>query len=96
MESVKQGCPELLKKPKIHLLLHLPDKMQDFGPPSAYNTERFAHNIHNIIWYVYKLTDIVGVSPSMGWLEHKTYTQTNLAQAETLPTVLLYSLIFDT
>lgn len=40
VEAVKVGCPELLKKPKIHLILHLPDNMQDFGPPSAYNTER--------------------------------------------------------
>lgn len=41
IDAVKEGCPEMLKKPKIHLLLHLPDNMHDFGPTAAYNTERY-------------------------------------------------------
>ena len=39
IDAVKVGCPEVLKKPKIHLLLHLPDNMYDFVPTVAYNTE---------------------------------------------------------
>ena len=34
----------LLNKPKFHLLLHLPRNMLDYGPTSAYNTERYIHN----------------------------------------------------
>jgi hypothetical protein len=33
--------PELLQKPKFHLLLHLPQSMEDFGPRMAFNTERY-------------------------------------------------------
>lgn len=40
VSAVKLGFPELLNKPKVHLLLHLPQSMRDFGPTSAYNTER--------------------------------------------------------
>ncbi|XP_064387491.1 uncharacterized protein LOC135335837 [Halichondria panicea] len=32
--------PEMLKKQKVHLLLHLPESMKEFGPPSSFNTER--------------------------------------------------------
>ena len=38
---VKECSPDL-KKPKVHALLHLPKNMTDFGPPSAYNTERYS------------------------------------------------------
>ena len=40
VSAVKLGCPEMLNKPKVHLLLHLPQSMRDFGPTFAYNTER--------------------------------------------------------
>ena len=40
IEAVKVAYPEMLKKPKVHLLLHLVDNMLDFGHTSAYNTER--------------------------------------------------------
>ena len=42
MSAVKEYYPELLKKVKIHLLLHLTSDMVDFGPTSAFNTERQA------------------------------------------------------
>ena len=31
----------MLQKVKVHLLLHLPDNLMDFGPPANYNTERY-------------------------------------------------------
>jgi len=34
-------APEMLRKVKIHLLLHLPDNLLEFGPPANYNTERY-------------------------------------------------------
>ena len=40
--SVKEHSPDLLAKVKIHLLLHLSDSMSDFGPTSAFNTERYS------------------------------------------------------
>ena len=39
-EAVRVAFPDMLKKPKIHLLLHLVDNMIEFGPTSAFNTER--------------------------------------------------------
>ena len=41
VECVHASSPEMQQKVKIHLLLHLPDNMVDFGPPSNYNTERY-------------------------------------------------------
>ena len=38
--AVKQYTPEFVNKVKIHLLLHLTDSICDFGPTSAFNTER--------------------------------------------------------
>ena len=40
MDAVKQNFPEVSKKLKIHLFLHLTDNMMDFGPTSSFNTER--------------------------------------------------------
>ena len=40
VRAVHEHFPDLKKRVKIHLLLHLPDDMMDFGPTSAYNTER--------------------------------------------------------
>lgn len=42
VDSVKECNPQSLNKMKIHLLLHLVDDMCDFGPTSAFNTERLA------------------------------------------------------
>ena len=40
VNAVKKLQPRVLNKSKIHLLLHLPDNLAEFGPTSAYNTER--------------------------------------------------------
>ncbi len=45
LETVKKAKPELLLKPKFHLLLHLHESMESFGPTMAYNTERQAIHI---------------------------------------------------
>lgn len=42
VNSVKQHFPELSRKLKVHLILHLTDNMMDFGPTSSFNTERSA------------------------------------------------------
>ena len=56
MQAVKEHQPDLLAKVKVHLLLHLVDSTIDFGPSSAFNTERCSkyHNINLI-----SLTNIV-------------------------------------
>ena len=40
VHNVHEHFPELKKKVKIHLILHLTENMLDFGPTSAFNTER--------------------------------------------------------
>lgn len=47
-------CPELGKKIKIHLFLHLPDNMMDFGPTSSYNTERYIYICYTALCDEYK------------------------------------------
>ena len=45
---VDSHCPELHKKLKIHLLLHITDDILKFGPASSYNTERYVH-VHKLV-----------------------------------------------
>ena len=40
MECMSCVHPELLRKQKFHLLIHLKDDMLDFGPPVGFATER--------------------------------------------------------
>jgi hypothetical protein len=49
---VMEHLPELAKKLKVHLMLHLTDDMLDFGPSSAFNTERFVVSGHSVHVYV--------------------------------------------
>ena len=41
VEAAKAVSPLLLNKVKFHLQLHLPESLRQFGPTSAYNTERY-------------------------------------------------------
>ena len=41
VNKVCRVYPGFGQKPKIHLLLHLPECMDNFGPTAAYNTERY-------------------------------------------------------
>ena len=41
VDAIRLHKPSWLQKPKIHLLLHLPQCMANFGPTSAFNTERY-------------------------------------------------------
>ena len=49
VEAVKSHDSTLLNKQKFHLFLHLHDSIIDFGPQSAYNTERKALKYYQII-----------------------------------------------
>lgn len=40
VNTIKRNFPDLSKKLKIHLFLHLTDSMMEFGPTSSFNTER--------------------------------------------------------
>jgi hypothetical protein len=40
--------PGWLKKPKLHVLVHLPSMVREFGPPLLYATERFESHNSNI------------------------------------------------
>jgi len=44
VRDVQDHFPEL-QKVKIHLILHMPQHMKDFGPASIFNTERWVTNI---------------------------------------------------
>ena len=54
IDEVESRCQDLIKhvkalddsfltRPKFHLLLHLADNVREFGPTSAYNTEKYIH-----------------------------------------------------
>ena len=45
VKKVKEYMPSLLQKPKLHLLLHLSTNMDDFGPMSVFNTERYCKQL---------------------------------------------------
>ena len=38
--AIQRYKPQFLQKPKVYLLLHLPDSMMQFGPTVSFNTER--------------------------------------------------------
>jgi len=42
MQAVKEAFPELQKKVKVHLFLHLAQDMSDFGPTST-SAERYGY-----------------------------------------------------
>ena len=42
VDLVRDCFPQLQKKVKIHLILHLTESMIDLGPTSTFNTERYA------------------------------------------------------
>ena len=46
MTAIKDAYPSCMRKAKIHLILYLPEIMIQFGPPSAYNTERYSNYKH--------------------------------------------------
>ena len=43
VQQIRLQAPEMLQKLKVHLLLHLPENLLDYGPPSDYNTERYTY-----------------------------------------------------
>ena len=45
VDTVSQCQPDMLRKQKVHMVLHLVDCMEEFGPTSALNSERYNTNI---------------------------------------------------
>ena len=43
MHAVKEAFPELQKKVKVHLFLHLAQDMRDFGPTSTFSAGRYGY-----------------------------------------------------
>ena len=43
LSEVKRVAPELLNSLKVHLAIHMPDHLMQFGPMKAYSTERYKH-----------------------------------------------------
>lgn len=41
INAISATHPEFLKKPKIHLLLHLVDDIENLGPANGFCTERY-------------------------------------------------------
>ena len=39
--AVSENQPAMLKRQKVHLMLHLVECMDQFGPTSAFNCERY-------------------------------------------------------
>lgn len=45
LNQIKVVHPNLLKKPKLHILTHLADDIRDFGPAVGFSTERYSTTI---------------------------------------------------
>ena len=60
VQQVASCFPDLTKEVKIHLLLHLVDNMVDFGPTSAFNTERY-----NYVYYSRSLSAVYIIALSI-------------------------------
>ena len=41
VDTVSQCQPDMLRKQKVHMVLHLVDCMEEFGPTSSFNSERY-------------------------------------------------------
>ena len=41
VDAVKQYQPSMLMKQKVHLISHLTECMEQFGPTSGFNSERY-------------------------------------------------------
>ena len=39
-EAVQANCKELFSRPKLHMILHLPHCIEEFGRTAAFNAER--------------------------------------------------------
>ena len=57
VDAVKHHMPHLLQRRKIHLLLHLVQCMNEFGPSSAFNAERYV-----CLRLIFIVNTIVGLS----------------------------------
>ena len=45
VDNVKTHMPTFLQKQKTHLILHLVECMDEFGPTSSFNAERYVYHI---------------------------------------------------
>ena len=43
VQAIKEHNASMLKEKKVDLVLHLPAALREFGPTSAYNTERYTN-----------------------------------------------------
>lgn len=64
----------MLKKPKVHLMLHLVECMKEFGPTSAFNSERYADSLLFLCLKILK-TDFADVRPSTPSSGCKMFTE---------------------
>lgn len=84
VQAVKETFPELQKKVKVHLFLHLAQDMSDFGPTSAFSAERYG-NIKVFVEYsMCNYNVLAGVKPITPLYGQETYLATDLPQVETL------------
>lgn len=44
LDSLEEVHPDIMRKPKLHSLVHLLDDMSNFGPAVGFATERFDIN----------------------------------------------------
>ena len=65
VRNVCRVYPGYAIKPKIHLLLHLPEALENFGPTAAYNTERYTLIKINVKSTSSSYNFITGASPSI-------------------------------
>jgi len=81
MQAVKEAFPELQKKVKVHLFLHLAQDMSDFGPTST-SAERYGYVEVFIKCSVYNYNFLADVKPITPLYGQETYLATDLLQVD--------------
>ena len=75
--------PELNRKPKVHLLLHLAECLNDFGPTSGFSAERY--HTDQKLCTLYYVIPLIGWRATMDYFAVSIFMATNKLLAVMLP-----------
>ncbi|KAL5509266.1 hypothetical protein EMCRGX_G004605 [Ephydatia muelleri] len=92
--NVKHTMPELLNKPKVHLILHLVDCMVNLGPCSAFSAER-CESFNATVWWWLKDIVFISYGATLCYDERTPWRQEHVSawSTEETPCNMLFSIL---